>query len=62
MQERFVRMPEAEKISGKSRSTIYRGIEDGSFPKPVKIGQRAIGWRISDLEKWMNDRIQESAV
>ena len=59
--DRFARMKEAEKITGKSRATIYRDMEAGTFPQAVKIGQRAIGWRISDLEKWINDRVQASA-
>ncbi len=61
MQDRFIRMPEAEKITGKSRATIYRDMEAGTFPKAVKIGQRAIGWKLSAIERWMSGRITSAA-
>ncbi len=38
------RPPEVIKRTGRSRSSIYLGIEDGTFPKPVKLGARSIGW------------------
>jgi predicted DNA-binding transcriptional regulator AlpA len=27
-----------------------------NFPKPIKIGKRAIGWRSHDIEVWLSDR------
>ena len=31
-------------------------IAEGSFPKPVKLGKRAVGWREADLRAWLNSR------
>lgn len=51
--EAFQRMPAVqERVGGVSRTTIYEWVKKGLFPKPVKIGGRAIAWRVSDLERW----------
>ena len=46
----FLKLPEVRRRTGKSRSTIYAGIADGSFPKPIKLGPRAVGWIESEIE------------
>jgi prophage regulatory protein len=51
--EKILRLPEVKAVTGKSRSSIYQGMADGSFPQPVALGARAIGWRESDLEAWL---------
>lgn len=41
-----------------SRETICRRMKDGDFPKPVRLGgpgSRALGWRRTDIERWLND-------
>lgn len=38
---------------GISRSTIYRRIREGAFPKPVRIGPRATRWRESAIRVWV---------
>lgn len=49
----FYRMPAVqERVGGVSRTTIYEWVKKGQFPKPVKIGGRAIAWRASDLNQW----------
>lgn len=45
-----------EKRLGISRSTIYAWLKAGTFPPPIKLGQRAIGWRASDIEAWLAGR------
>ena len=52
----FVRLKETIRITNFSRSSIYRGIRDGSFPIPVRIGERAIAFKIKELEKWIESR------
>ncbi|MEC3950998.1 helix-turn-helix transcriptional regulator [Sphingobium sp. HWE2-09] len=39
-----------------SRSTIYTMIAAGTFPKPIKIGKRAVGWPDDLIEQWLDDR------
>jgi len=42
--------------TGLGRSTIYRLVASGEFPRPVHLGPRAIAWRWSDLERWSATR------
>lgn len=41
--------------TGLSRSTLYRKIGQGTFPPPVQISERGIGWRELELERWLAD-------
>ena len=36
-----------------SRSTIYDGVQKGTFPRPVKLGPRAVGWLENEIEEWL---------
>ncbi len=54
--KRIFRMNELCQIYGFSRSTIYRLIESGRFPKPIKISARAVGWISTDLDEWLATR------
>jgi prophage regulatory protein len=50
---KILRLPDVEKIVGLSRSTIYSMIADGTFPKSVKLGKRAIGWPDHVIFDWI---------
>jgi prophage regulatory protein len=52
----FARLPTVIQATGLGRSTIYRLVADGSFPRPVYLGPRAVGWRWSDLDRWSESR------
>jgi len=41
--------------TGLSRSTLYRKMQTGAFPKNVKISTRCAGWRQSAVEEWLRD-------
>ncbi|NOC90613.1 AlpA family transcriptional regulator [Ruegeria sp. HKCCD6604] len=60
MQDKIYRRPDVESLVGLSRSTIYAMIADGSFPKPIKLGKRAVGWRQSDVLTWLDSRASEA--
>ena len=47
---KFLRLPEVRNRTGKSRSSIYQGIKDGTFPNPIKLGPRAVGWIEAEIE------------
>lgn len=55
----LLRLPEVELAARLSRSTIYRMVQAGTFPKPVKIGKRASAWRESDVLAWIESRTSE---
>jgi len=56
--DRMLRRKEVEQITGRSRSSIYDGIADGTFPKPVKIGARAVAWPESVIRAWIAERME----
>jgi len=44
---------------GSSRSSIYLMISKGLFPKPVKLGVRAVGWKESEIDEWIEDKVKQ---
>jgi prophage regulatory protein len=42
--------------TGLSRSTIYKYMSVGEFPKPVRLGSKAVGWRDRDIDEWIATR------
>jgi prophage regulatory protein len=58
--ERMLRLPTVIDITGRSRSSIFRDVESGKFPKPVHIGPNAIAFLQSEIANWVEQRIQES--
>lgn len=54
---RFIRLPEVIERTGLARSTIYLGVADGTFPKQISIGARAVAWLESDIEDWIRSKI-----
>ena len=55
-ERRFCRLPDVLKLTGMSRSTIYVWISEGHFPKPYRLGLRAVGWLESDVAEWLDSR------
>ena len=56
LQMGILRPPRVQALTGLSRSTIWRMVKDGSFPRPVRLGMRSIGWRESDVMHWLETR------
>ena len=50
MEDRILRLPEVLALTGLSRSTIYLRVEEGTFPKQINLGSRAVGWLDSDVQ------------
>jgi prophage regulatory protein len=61
MPERILRRPEVEARTGLSRSTLYAMIQKGSFPAPVRLGIRAVGWRETAVAEWIAARAERAA-
>lgn len=45
-------------VAGVSKSTWYDWVRRGVAPAPVRLGDRAVGWRQSDIEAWIESREQ----
>jgi len=55
-----LRLPLVKARTGLSRSTIYLRIAEGSFPKSVSLGDRAVGWLESEIDSWLSSRVEAS--
>ena len=55
--DRILRLPSVIERTGLSRSTVYRKIQARTFPKPLKISERCIGWRESEVEAWLRSPV-----
>ena len=56
MHDRLLRRRQVEEITGLGRSSIYRLMQYGQFPRPVKVGSAAVRWRSSDITVWLESR------
>jgi prophage regulatory protein len=57
----ILRLPAVKARTGLSRSTIYLRIQEGSFPAPISLGGgRAVGWVESEVQTWLEQRIESS--
>lgn len=54
-----LRLPDVVKRTGVSRTRIYEMMEAGRFPKPIKIGARAIAFIADEVDGWVADRMAE---
>lgn len=54
--KRLIRRQEVQHRVGVGRSTIYRWMADGSFPKPVQLGKRSVGWIEHEIDDWLRSR------
>lgn len=50
---RILRLGDIIRMTGLSKATLYRRIRAGSFPRPVRLGPRARGWREEEVRDWL---------
>jgi prophage regulatory protein len=60
MTTKIIRLAEVKKRSTFSRSTIYRLMGEKTFPKPINLSTNSIGWLESDIDNWLQERINKS--
>jgi prophage regulatory protein len=56
----ILRLPQVKGRCGLGRASIYAGVKNGTFPAPIKLGERAVGWLASSVDAWIQTRIQVS--
>lgn len=56
----ILRRRQVEARTGMGRSAIYANIKAGTFPKPVSIGPRSVGWVEAEIFDWIAKRIEAS--
>lgn len=40
----------------RSRCTLWKWVKKGTFPKPIKIGKRTLGWKEVDFDQWLEEQ------
>lgn len=60
MTHTILRLPAVKTSTGLSRSTIYLRVAEGTFPRPVSLGGRAVGWLEAEIQEWLERRIAAS--
>jgi prophage regulatory protein len=58
--QRILRLPDVRNATGYSTSSIYAHIKLGTFPTPIRLGPRAVGWLEETIQAWLETRILAS--
>ncbi|WP_369326345.1 AlpA family transcriptional regulator [Alcaligenes nematophilus] len=58
-ERRILRRAEVEAKTGFKRAHIYKLMDQGKFPKAMRLGVRAVGWDSAEIEQWIADRRNE---
>ncbi len=56
---RLLSLPEVVRITGIARATIYKKINDGTFPKPLRISLTCVRWRSDEIDRWVDKLTNE---
>jgi len=59
MAAKILRRHDVQDRTGLSRSTIYAMMTTGAFPRPMRLGLRAVGWAESEIDAWLEARMAE---
>ena len=62
MNDTLLRRPDVEAITGLSGASIYAAMRRDEFPRPVKIGRRAVAWPQSAIDSWIAERKAEAGI
>ena len=58
----FVRLPQVKELTCLSKSSIYRLMDEGNFPKQVLLGARSVAWVKSYVEDWCAQKINAAHI
>lgn len=58
---RIIRLKAVMAMTGLARSTVYKHIALGEFPKPVPLGGRSVGWLEEEVCQWIRSKVEARA-
>ena len=61
MYQTILRLAHVKQRTGLSRSSIYNGVKQGTFPAQISLGPRAVGWLESSIDQWIQSRVALSS-
>ncbi|HDZ38468.1 MAG TPA: AlpA family transcriptional regulator [Marinobacter sp.] len=53
---KVLRLAEVQDKTGLARSTLYKYINAGTFPRPICLGGRSVGWIDSEVHEWLQEK------
>lgn len=56
MSERILKLPDVIAMTALSRSSLYAYAKEGRFPVPIPLGPKAVGWKLSEVVAWIDER------
>jgi len=56
---KLIKLKTVMDCTGLARSTVYKFIAEGRFPKPVKLGARMVAWVESEIQEWIQEKIEQ---
>lgn len=57
----ILKQPEVSRLTGLSRSSIYRLEALGQFPARIKLSEASSGWRSDEVQAWIDSRPRAEA-
>ena len=59
MVNKILRLPQVQNTCKISRSSIYAGMREGTFPKSISLGTRMVGWSEAEINEWIEGKLKE---
>lgn len=59
--ETLLRQKQVRELTGLANSTIYLYISQGRFPRPIRIGTRAVAYTRSSINRWIQEKIDDAS-
>jgi prophage regulatory protein len=57
---RLLKMRDVERETSLHRATIYRRIQDGSFPRPIRLGAQRVAWPERAVQAWVQQQLEHT--
>ncbi len=58
MSQKILKLPDVMKMTALSRSSLYDFVRKKTFPKPILLGARAVGWLEDEVTAWINQKAE----
>jgi prophage regulatory protein len=55
---KILRLKQVIEMTGTSKTTIYRWINDGVFPRPINLSAKSVAWLECDINEWIQSKIE----
>jgi len=62
MSQKIIKLPDVMQRCALSRSSLYSYVKAGTFPRPVSLGVRAVGWIEAEISDWISQKAEKRGV